>query len=214
MSGARVILGAALGLLVVAIAAAGARSSHHVLRSNLEPPAAFTTVVSGGDRLCQGHERVPAGAGAVRLRIGTYGPPGTSLQVSVWSHGRRVANGSLADGWRQGDVAVPISDVRGDHDGATLCLTNEGRKQLALAGTVRDPSTTATINGAPATSRVWIQYLEPRSRSDWALTSSVVRRVGDVRDALPGGLTVPVWCLLALFVGGGAVALVMRELRE
>jgi hypothetical protein len=213
MRGSRVLLGAALGLLVIAIAATGARQSQHVLRSNLEPPAAFTAVVPGGARLCQDGERIPSGAGAVRLRIGTFGPPGPRLSVALRTPDGRLSTGGLDAGWRQGDIAVPIAKVRGDHDRSVTCLTNEGSRKIALAGTVRDPSRTATIEGTHSTTRVWIEYLEPGRRSDWALASAVAHRAGDVRDALPGSLTVPAWCLLALVTVGGSVGLLIRGLR-
>jgi hypothetical protein len=213
MPGTRVILGAALGLLIVLLAVTGARRSQHVLRSNLTPPAAFTTVVPGGGRLCQRQELVPDGAGAVKLRIGTYGIPGPALSLTLRSRSGSAATGGRKAGWREGDIVVPITDVAGDRERAEICLTNEGRKRIALAGTVRDPSIAATLDGKPAPARVWIQYLEPKPRSDWAQTPAVMRRAAAVRDALPGSLTVPVWCLLALGTAGAAVALVMRELR-
>jgi len=211
--GTRVILGAALGLLIILLAVTGARQSQHVLRSNLEPPAAFTTELPGGARLCQRGELVPDGTGAAKLRIATDGSPGPALRVTVRSPGARPANGELRAGWRQGDIVVPIAEVAGDRERAELCLTNRGRRKIGLSGTVRDPKVTATIDGAPATARVWIQYLEPGRRSDWAQTPAVVRRASAVRDALPGPLTVPAWALLALGTAAAAVALVMRELR-
>lgn len=213
MPGTRVILGAALGLLIVLLVVTGARRSQHVLRSNLQPPAEFTTVIPGGARLCQGRELVPDGTGAVKLRLATYGPPGPALRMSVRSPGGRPASGELGAGWDQGEIVVPISEVAGDREPAEVCLTNEGSRKIGVSGTVRDPSITAKIDGAPATARVWMQYLEPERRSDWAETPAVVRRASAVRDALPGPLTVPAWALLALGVAGGAVALVMRELR-
>ena len=214
MPGTRVILGAALGLLIVLLAVTGARRSQHVLRSNLEPPAAFTTVVPGGGRLCQRGERVPDGTGAAKLRLATYGPPGPALRLTVRSLGGRPVSGGLKAGWRQGDIAVPIAEVAGDRERAEVCLTNQGRRKIGLAGTVRDPKIAATIDGAPAPARVWIEYLEPGRRSDWAETGAVVRRASTVRDALPGPLTVPAWALLALATAGAAVAVVMRELRS
>jgi hypothetical protein len=214
MPGSRVILGTALGLLVALLVLTGARRSQHVLRSNLTPPAGFTTVVPGGARLCQSRELVPDGAGAVKLRIGTYGVPGPALRMSVRSPRRQSAVGGLKAGWREGDVAVPISEVMSDHERAEVCLTNKGRERIALAGTVRDPSIAARLDGHPVMSRVWLEYLESRPRSDWALAPAVVRRAAAVRDALPGSFTLPLWCLLALGTAGAATALVMRELRS
>ena len=204
-------IAAAVGLLalVVAIAVVGAQKGRRPLGTNGIRPLAFVAEVGPHETLCQAKETVPKGTGGVWMRIGTYGAPTPRLTVAV--EGKK---GSLAPGWAEGDVVIPVARVPAERTGARLCLTNGGDAKLAIAGEYWPPELNATIGAAKQPGRIRIEWDPPTERSWWATVPAVAERMNIVRNALPGIAALPIYVLLAALVAGGAVALVLREARE
>ena len=200
-------------MVVAALAIVVTHGSRHALGSNFVPPQAHDAEVPAGGRVCQPGELVPAGAGALRARIGTYGPPGPRLRLSITGpRGRVVARGGLAAGWSQGDVTIPFERV-GALEGAEVCLRNAGPGRIAVAGG-RTLGAAAVVDGQPAPGGITLSYLEPRARSWLGFAPEIAERADRLRDAPPGPLTLPLYIALAVAVLAGAVALVLREARR
>lgn len=207
-------LAAAGGLLVVvaALAIVVTHGSRHALASNFVPPQGSVAELPAGGRVCQPGEHVPAGTGAIRARIGTYGAPGPRVELSIARPGgRAVARGELAAGWSEGDVAIPFERV-GVTDGE-VCLRNAGPGRIAVVGG-RTQGEVALVDGQAASGGITLAYLEPEARSWWAFAPELSERVDRLRDAPPAALTLPLYVVLAVGVLAGAVALVLREARR
>ena len=207
-------LAAAGGLLVVVatLAMVVTHSSRHAIASNFVPPQGFVAELPAGGRVCQPGERVPAGTGAIRARIGTYGAPGPQVELSITRlGGRAVRRGELAAGFSAGDVEIPFEHV-GAVEGE-VCLRNAGPGRIAVAGG-RTLGDVALVDGNPASAGVALAYLEPEARSWWAFAPELSERVDRLRDAPPGALTLPLYVVLAVGLLAGAVAIVLREARR
>jgi hypothetical protein len=209
-------LSAAVGavLLIWAVTDVMAPESRHVVRANLSSPVAFVATVKGGERACQRNELVPAGSGALRLRIGTFGRPGPPLEVTLQAGNAAPRRGRVAAGWVEGDLVIPYPEVRRDEGGARVCILNAGTDGVVVAGSRDGPGTARIAGGKRTQGRMWLSYLRPSARSWWPETGDVATRTGIVRDALPGGWTLWLWLAATLVVIGGALAIVLRAARR
>jgi len=208
-------LAAAGGLLVVVavLAIVVSQGSRHAIASNFVPPQSFDAQVPAGGRVCQPGERVPAGTGAIRARLGADGAPGPRVELSIARPGgRAVARGGLAPGWSEGDVVIPFERTGAVED-AEVCLRNAGPGPIAVAGG-RTQGAQALVDGSPTPGGIALAYLEPEARSWWAFAPEISERVDRLRDAPPGPLTLPLFLVLAAGILAGAVALVLREARR
>lgn len=126
----------ALGVvgIVGALALALGGQGRLTLGTNRVSEPQFVRVLGPGRVFCQPGELVPAGAGVVQLRIGTYGPPGPPLTVRFLRGSRVLTQGRLAAGWPQGDIGVPIRPLRRDAAADRMCVRNYGPGRLAFAG--------------------------------------------------------------------------------
>jgi len=139
-------------------------------------PLAFVVVLTPGSRLCQQDEIVPSDTAALRMTIGTYGDPGPRLAFAVTvpdpagpTATRLLASGVLAHGWQQGKVRIPIAPrVRGNHTGATVCISNLGATQVAIAGStvLGDYGFNDYLNGRYYAAEVRVDYMLP-GRPSW-----------------------------------------------
>jgi hypothetical protein len=210
-------LSAAVGavLLIWAVIDAMGPESRHVVRANLSPPVAFVATVDGGRRVCQQDELLPAGSGALRLRVGTFGRPGPPLEVTLQAgNGAPPRRGRVAAGWVEGDVVIPYPVVRIDEGAARVCVRNDGTERVVVAGSPAGPDAARIAGGKRTQGRMWLSYLRPSARSWWSETGAVATRAGIARDALPGGWTLWLWLAATLVVIGGAVAIVLRAARR
>jgi hypothetical protein len=198
-------------VLLVAFGIAGAQRAVRPLGSNEVRPFIFAAVVPGGGTVCQPSETVPKGTGGIWLRAGTYGAPTPRLTLSFTAPGVPALRTTLAPGWREGDVIVPIAKVQRELSGARMCVSNAGPSRLALAGEPINATLDATVSGRPATGRVRVQYEPPHASSWWGMVPRLATSVGRVRAAFPGAATLPLAILLGLVAAAGAVALVLRE---
>ena len=209
-------LSAAVGavLLIWAVTDVMAPESRHVVRANLSPPVAFVATVQGGDRACQRNELVPAGSGALRLRVGTFGRPGPPLELTIEGEDGPPRRGRLAAGWPEGDVLIPYPEAGRDGPGTRVCVRNAGTDRVAIAG-ARASGAAATVVGAkPVAGRMWMSYLRPTERTWWSETGAVASRADVARDALPGAATLWLWLAATLAVAGGALAIVVWTARR
>jgi Predicted membrane protein (DUF2142) len=208
-----VILGGLLAL-IAGVAVAGAQSGHRQLSSNLIPNGTFAFVVEGGDRVCQRAETIPAGTSAVRMTLGTYGPPGPPLEMSIRADGRTVTRSRLEGGWRQGSVVIPLPRELPRLMNPNVCWRSEGDDRIAVAGAPVDPRVGARVDGEPIGAAARFEFTTSDERSWWSLLGTIPDRMGAVRVAFPGSATMWIWLgLLAVVVAGVAAVLLWRPRR-
>jgi len=130
----RLALVGAVLILLCAIAVVLVQSAPRRSGSNGIPPATFAAVLAPGEAACQRGELIPGDTAALRATIGTYGLPGPRVQVTVSGSAGPVTRGGLAPGWRQGVVSLPVALVRRTTPDVQVCLRDEGRSRIAIAG--------------------------------------------------------------------------------
>ena len=86
----RIVAAVGVIALLACLAFALTRSGVHLQGPNNVRPFQFTSPVRPGTTLCQTAEKVPKGAGGVRMLLGTDGTPGPRVSLSVTSPGRRA----------------------------------------------------------------------------------------------------------------------------
>jgi hypothetical protein len=202
----RIVVGLGLLGLLVGVAVAGAQERNHQIATNGVARASFVAVVEPGRSACQDGETVPAGTGAVELRIGTYGRPGEAFDVDVRDGAQLLLLGRRDPGWPQGDVVVETAPARARAFGGTLCVRNRGTHRIAVAGDGAGMGATARVGSRPALGRMAVSYLEPARESWWSRLGILSDRVEVVRGAPPGAATFAGWGLLvAGMIGLGAL---------
>lgn len=200
---ARVVLIVGLALLALAIAFGGTRAKRSVLGSNGIGKSSFVAVLGPDRVLCQVGQVLPQGTGRLRMTIGTYDAAGPPLRVAVQDDHEQelLPPGSLAAGWKQGVVDVPLGAVASRPLGpARICIANRGNARLAFAGA--DFGMSARIAGRRAPGRVRIEYVRGDRRSGWSLAGSIASRMTFGRGLWDG---VAPWAAL-VFVLVGVVA--------
>jgi hypothetical protein len=202
-----VAIGAAL--LLLAVVQAGSAERRHVVRGNLVPPVSFATAAPGHGTVCQGGEIVPEDAGALRLRIGTFGRPGPPLGVTLRAEGERPVVATVPRGWREGDLDIQLPRAGPELAGATLCVRNGGGRRIVIAGAAQRPASAAKVRGNPEPGRMGVTYLEAEPRSWWAFTGEIGPRLATARSAFPGGAGFVLWGVGAVLISAGAFALVV-----
>jgi hypothetical protein len=195
---ARAVVAVGALALVVGIVLSLSTPGRATLGTNGRQEQQFVRIVGPHGKACQRPETVPARAGRVRLRIGTYGPPGPDLTLRFTDHGRLVTSGTLPAGWVQGDIEVPIRPIARTSVGDRLCIENSGGGRLALAGNAGIART---------------DYLDDREQSWWARFGMLRDRFSQGKSTWYGGWSLPAALLLILASAALTVAIAVRRVR-
>jgi hypothetical protein len=168
------------GLLAIAVAFAVLLTHSEPRRSGTDytPNANFAAVLKPGQETCQARELLPVDTAAVRMTLGTYGAPGPRVSVSLTGpHGEELTSGSLAPGWRQGVVEIPVAHVHAARAEATACLRDDGPARVAVAGDSGDSFHTMQVAGRTIqNAQVLYEYMRPGSESWLQLLPTAVYR--------------------------------------
>lgn len=210
----RVVLGlAALVLVVLAARQLLADEPRLTGASGVRPTTFVADLPAQGGDLCQDEVELPSGTGSVELLVGTYGASGPPLTATFRDAATRevLARGSVARGWTQGPLLVPLPGLDGDATGR-LCVRAPRGTRLAFAG--EPAGAPARVDGAPAPGRMSVLA---RSRTDQSIADllpTLAQRIGRGNAAVVGPWTL--WAIGLLLVagvalGGWAVALTPRE---
>jgi hypothetical protein len=190
----RVVLGAALAVIAVALVLVLSRSPPAVTRSGAPVINAFELDRSSArSRICQAGETLPRGATAIRVWLeAVIGPP---VEVEALSGRRVLARGARGAGWTAGSVTVPIRPVPRAAAHVTVCVNvAAAREAIGVRGVRTAAQVAASDRQGPLShahqaraptyreghlpGRVVIEYLRPGTKSWWSLVRSVVRRMG------------------------------------
>jgi hypothetical protein len=216
-----VLAGGAL-VLAIALAHVLGHTRTQIAGTDRVPNNVFVTNVKQDQRLCQANEIVPAGATSLRMTIGTYDKPGPALDIAITEPAtarglapREVDHATIAAGWRQGVVVLPVPRVRHTYANATVCIRDRGAP-IALGGTTypNEYGFTDYFDGTKLTSEIRIDYLLPGKPSWFSMLSKLAYRLtlGKGSYIRPLGWIAPL--LLMLAVAGVMVRLLLREERE
>jgi hypothetical protein len=183
--------------------------------TDLTPNGAFIAYLNAGQEACQNQEPLPAGAAAVRMTIGTHGPPGPPVHLT-WSgpHGEVVTSGGRGAGWRQGIVTIPITRVAKPMEGLRVCFRSDGPQPIALAGTQPDPGYRLQVPGITIEARLRYDYLRPGSESWLELLPTLAYRSTIARSGLVRHWAWVAAVLLMLFAAALALATIARQARS
>jgi hypothetical protein len=204
----RVLVGAALVVVVIGVAAALSESKQRLAGSNNVPPSHFVVTVPRGGEACQPGEFVPADSRELRLMVGTYHRPVPRLEVELRAPGAPAVHGVLPAGRTEGWVEIPLERTTGAAPGATLCLRNGGAHRIVVAGTHTGPF--ARVGRRRSAGRMRIEYLRPGRESWWALVPTIEHRFGLGKAGFVGGWTLAAVALVLLAAWIGAIWLVVR----
>lgn len=166
------------------------------LGTNGVPTAQFIGVIEVGGRFCQEEDLIPAGAGVLRMRIGTHGEPGSKVRVELLDDGRRVTRGALAAGWPEPRIDIPIVPRERDTTVDRLCIYNDGPARLAPAG-----------DGGNAR----IEYHSADTDSPLGRYGTIADRYAAVRSSWLGAWSLPFAFLLSAAAGGMAAFVLVRR---
>lgn len=196
-AGRRIVLIGGLVALAIAVVVAGTRPSPAILGSNGVRPEAFVAVVPADRTVCQSGQVLPATTASLTMTIGTYGRAGSPVQVGLRdAEGALLARGRLRPGWQQGRISVPLDrTIARDVASARLCLTNRGRRDIAVAGSVTERRFAARVGRRAAAGRISALYVSGRRPSHFARVEPIVHAMANG----PGlwGQVAP-WAALAL----------------
>ncbi|MGI8623846.1 MAG: DUF2142 domain-containing protein [Solirubrobacteraceae bacterium] len=179
---------------------------HHAPRqsgSNDASPLIFSVTAKANQRVCQPAETLFAGTRTLRLTAGAYGKPTRDLDLTVTAGGRDLARGTLAAGWREGVVRVPVGPVPATTtDGVTICLRSAGR--LAFGGEETPAAEGALVAGRRRPGRIALASFRAGRPTLLGVASDVVTHYDRGNAGWLGGWT---WGLMiALLLGGLAAA--------
>jgi hypothetical protein len=222
----RVVLGAGLSVIVVALVVVLSSSPPAVTRSGAPVIDAFNFGrTSNSSRICQAGEVLPRGATAVRVWLeAVIGP---RVEVEALSGGRVIARGTRGPGWTSGSVTVPVAPVPRVASDVTICVNvAHASEPIGLQGVrtaarvaasdrqgplSRGKAHGATYRQGPLPGRIVIEYLRTGDRSWWSLARSVARRMG-LGHAGSGALIPLLAIALMLAVAGVMARLLLREI--
>lgn len=197
-----------VAILVIAFALGAARPKERLVGSNGVSNGEFVAIVKPEEVLCQREPQLPAGAGSLRMTIGTYGRQGPPLRTSVEriDGTRLLPVGRLARGWAQGPVDLPLgATTRGRESPVRICFSNRSRVRVAVAGTpVRRSAVPARVDGRAARGHVRIEYVRSERTTTWSLADRIASRMTFGRG-LWDGLAPWIAVILVVLACGGAM---------
>jgi hypothetical protein len=199
----------AVGLVAVAIL--GLTRGSSLVYSLGVSAAGPALAVAPGSVACQAPISVPDGAefDRVAMTLSTYERPGPELtaEVRTVDGGRRLAEGTLQAGYRDGPAVIEVGRV-GTRTPLEVCLRNAGSGPVAVYGqpTIASPRTNATLDGKELGIDMAIT-LNREQRSFLALLPTMADRASLFRAGWVGPFT---YLILALLVVIGAPLLLLR----
>lgn len=204
----------AVAVLIVVGALVLDMSSHapRLAGTDHTSPVALSVTVPGGGVLCQPELDLPEDVGYVDIVLGTYGRPLPPLHIRFFgTRDQRVAQGSLAQGGREGQVRIPLRESRNLRV-SRFCLSVGGRHSVALGGEAGAiGSGSAIVNHHKQPGRISIVFMRPGRESWWDLLSVLAERFGVGKSPYFGAWTLPVVALLLLVVWAATLRLVLHE---
>jgi hypothetical protein len=167
--------------------------------------AVYTTAAPAGVRLCVPGLELPAGTGAVRLRVTSPTRERPSLQLALNAAGRSIKSdlGPLhtpANRITNADFPIPRTPAAPPARSASLCVSSAGPVVWAGTQLSAPGASPPTLGGSALAARIAIWYLPPAgsSRSYLQRAGAIFDRAALFRPGLVGAWTYPLLLLLVL----------------
>ncbi len=207
----KVVLAAALVLIVLALAVTLSHAPASTVAARSVPPEKTLVSGSGNASACQSGEVLPRDTSAIR--IGVFQVSSSGVAVKVFAGSRLITEGTLAAGWSGEGPTVPVKEIAHTVSPVKVCfylLSSISKTQLL--GRKTPPSEAAVGEGQLLPGKMSVEYLRPGPRSWWALAGSVARHLGLGRAASGAWNAFLVMALAATVIALSAWILV-RDLR-
>jgi Predicted membrane protein (DUF2142) len=200
---ARIALAIGLSITVAATGAVLSSSPPAVLATNSVSEQEELSITSAKSiRLCQAHERIPAGTRSIQASIDTL--TGPRLQVAVYADGRTVTSGGLGTDWSGRGVPIPVEAVRRTVSSAEVCFTSKlVNEPIVIYGSPSELSDEARANEQPVGGRITIVYLG-KGRTSWLARARSVAKDMAFGRAWSGAWIAPF--LVVLMIAGAVIA--------
>jgi hypothetical protein len=209
----RVAVGLGVALVLTALVAVLSQRHQRLAGSNSKVGiSAYAVPVRAGAARCQGGEVITKDASALRLFAGTYGKPGSALQITITGTRGELMHARVPAGYRSGPLRVPIERVARADASATLCLRNLGKDPVRFAGNLT-PFLGATQHPGRLPDEIRVDYLRKGRESWWGVAPAIAPRFGLVKTSFFGSWTL--WSALSLVAlsSMAAITLVLRQPR-
>lgn len=164
--------------------------------------------INSGQQLCQPAEPIPADAGAIAVDIAGGGD--ARVHVSL-TEAAVHAQGTLALGWRNGWVRIPLHPTTPRESGGTVCLRDLGPGPVAFGGSVPYGASVDYVDDRGLGGAIRIEYLRAGSETWLQLAPTIAHRITLAKSRWLRGWAVPAALLLMLLAVVLAVRLVTRE---
>lgn len=203
----KALCAAALAVVAVVVALVLTHPAPRLAGTNDVGAQNYAVTVKRGERVCQTGERIPGSARVLQLYSGVFGKPGPPVRVTIDGTGGR-GSVRLPGGYSDRVLRVPLPPrPRGP---ARICLENEGRNRLALAGQLANvgplpPGLATTFDGDGPPTAFVLQALYYGKGEAGALSQAgaVFRRMGYANAA---GSWTP-WLALACLLAAAGLSL-------
>jgi hypothetical protein len=203
--GLAVVVGAVLAVLSVPMHS-GYGSNSRISASGVSLP-----VPGRGGRRCQYDERIPGGAGTMRIYVNTFGRRAGPVDVLVAVPGLRPARGVVPPLRRLGALDVRVASSLPGSRAGTVCFVNRGPSAVALGGDLTEFNPKQAFHPLDLREDARIDWFSSRGRSWWSEASQAASRFALFKPGFVGPWTFYALGGLFLLVAAWAVWLVYRE---
>jgi hypothetical protein len=173
--------------------------------------------VQPGEELCVSGVTIPADARRLRIQVGTFGPPGPELDVTLAAAGYRERL-TVPAGYPDSAVITTAMDPPGGARLGEVCLSHRGSRKIALVGAREERTLSrpeSRVGGKLAEADTYLAFYDGGPASALGQAGEIVRRMGAFRPAIVGpGLLWPLLALVVVGVPAGVLWTVVRALRR
>jgi hypothetical protein len=207
-----VAIGVGVAVVVAGLVVLLSHREEHLAVTNSRVVASAVAVpVRPGEESCAPLSFLPTKVESARVYAGTYGAPGSPLELIVRANGRIATTGHVAGGYRNGPLTIPIRPPRRELVEPEVCLRNAGSRRVRFAGNVT-PLNAAAAQGRGG-DRIRFDFIRPGRESWFSLSPTIADRFAMLKPTFVGPWTM--WALFGVvaLLWAGAIVLVRRESR-
>jgi hypothetical protein len=173
--------------------------------------------VPPGEELCISDVTIPADARRLRIQVGTFGPPGPELDLTLQARGYQERL-TVPAGFPDSALITAAMDPPVVARLGEVCVTHHGSARIALVGSTEDRTQSrpeGKVGGKVAAADTYLAFYERGSASALDRAGGIVDRMSAFRPAVVGPwLLWPLLALVVLGVPGGVLWAALRAVRS
>jgi hypothetical protein len=154
--------------------------------------SAVAVPVAPGRDSCTKVPFLPTKVSSARVYPGTYGGPGSPLELTIRWGGRTVSSARVSGGYGNAPLEIPVRAPRRELVEPVVCMRNAGSRRVRFAGHIT-PLNAAAAQGRGG-DRIRYDFLRPGRESWWGLSGTVAARFSRLKPSFVGS-----WTMWALF---------------